>query len=215
MKNTKTIALFGGTGFVGSHMRDLLMKEGFLVRMLARPRASINSSDNPKELILIEGDLSSKQAITETLKGADACIVMTGPCSGSINDMRSVVNGTRLIVECMNELGVKRLLKLSGVSVRVKDEPFSLPRRLLDIGLGLAMKNQSKSKYLEQDIIEASNLDWTVVRPPVIKPGRSSKPVKTHDHAFLGLFVKVENLCDFFMQQIDADQWVGRAPTVG
>lgn len=216
MSNTKKIALFGGTGFVGNHMRDLLLENGFTVKMLVR--SGFNTSEDIKEngnLIYIEGCLASKIAITEVLKDTEACVVMTGPRSGSIEDMESIVEGTRMIVDIMQELDIKRFLKLSGVSVRLKNEPFPLPRRILDIGLGIAMKNQSKSKYLEQDIIEASDLDWTVIRPPVIKPGRTATPIRAHEYGFLGLFVKVENLCDFFIQQIYSDKWSKKAPTVG
>lgn len=212
MEKHLTIALFGGTGFVGGHMLQLLMRQGFNVRMMVRSNSGIESGDN---LFLVEGDLKSGVAIKETLNGADAVIVMTGPRSGSIDDMRIVVEGTKLIVQSMESQGIKRLLKLSGVSVRLKDEPFPLPRRLLDIGLGLAMKYPSKSKYLEQEIIQSSDLDWTVIRPPVISKRLSSKPIQAHDYAFLGMSVSVEKLCEFFLSQIDSDQWIRKSPTVG
>jgi len=212
MENHKIIALFGGTGFVGSHMRQLLLQEGYVVRMLVRPGKSIESAPN---LYSMAGDLRSRDAIEQTLAGANATIVMTGPGSGSIDDMKIVVEGTRMIVESMESLGIKRLIKLSGVSVRLKGEPFPLPRRLLDIVLGLAMKYPSRSKYLEQEIIESSTLDWTVVRPPVISKKVSEKLLQAHEYAFLGMSVSVYSLCQFFMSQLDSQKWVCKSPTVG
>jgi len=129
--------------------------------------------------------------------------------------MKIVVEGTRMIVESMESLGIKRLIKLSGVSVRLKGEPFPLPRRLLDIVLGLAMKYPSRSKYLEQEIIESSTLDWTVVRPPVISKKVSEKLLQAHEYAFLGMSVSVYSLCQFFMSQLDSQKWVCKSPTVG
>lgn len=212
MENNKTIALFGGTGFVGSQMRRLLLEEDYGVRMLARPGTVLEEGLN---LHIVHGDLSSGDAIEQTLKGADAVIVMTGPRTGSIEDMNVVVEGTRMIVEAMQTQGIKRLIKLSGVSVRLKGEPFPLPRRLLDIGLGLAMKYPSQSKYLEQDIIESSSLNWTVVRPPVISKKSSAKSLRSHEYAFLGMTVSVHSLCQFFLDQIDLDEWVKKSPVVG
>jgi len=221
IETSKTIALFGGTGFVGSVLCRLLLARGFSVRMLVRPTVMQDGKyreDRPKQahrLFCVEGDLSSNDAIRAVLTGADACVITTGPRSGSLEDMNTVVEGTRMIVESMQSMGVKRLIKLSGVSVRIQHEPFPLARRLLDIGLGIAMKNQSRSKYMEQAIIEDTNLDWTVVRPPVIKPGRSSKTLNSHEYAFLGLFVCVENLCEFFLDLLEAESWIKKSPTVG
>lgn len=211
-EQNKTIALFGGTGFVGSHMLQLLLRHSYSVRMLVR-----QESDMPKQegLTLIVGSLPSAQAIAQTLEGADAVIVMTGPRSGSIEDMQTVVEGTRMIVQTMQDIGIKRLLKLSGVSVRLKGEPFPLPRRLLDIGLGIAMKYPSQSKYLEQDIIEASELDWTVVRPPVISKQDNGRRARAHDYAFLGMKISVQRLCEFVMEQLESTEWVRRSPTLG
>ena len=212
MKNKKTIALFGGTGFVGSHMLEILLQHGLPVKMMVRSLAGVEERPN---LTLVEGDLKSRSAIEQTLESVDAVIVMTGPRTGSIEDMKAVVEGTRMIVEIMEAKGIKRLLKLSGVSVRLKGEPFPLPRRLLDIGLGLAMKYPSQSKYLEQQIIESCSLDWTVMRPPVISKDTRITPLKAHDYAFLGMKVGVNSLCQFFLEQLESSAWLRKSPTLG
>lgn len=211
MEQKKTIALFGGTGFVGGHMLKLLLEHRHPVRMLSRQEYR----DGRPDLTVVRGSLQSIHAIEQTLEGADAVIVMTGPRSGSMDDMQVVVEGTRMIVQSMQQMQIKRLLKLSGVSVRVKDEPFPLPRRMLDIALGFAMKYPSQSKYLEQDIIQASGLDWTIIRPPVISRGCGKRAIRAHDYAFLGMRISVHSLCRFFLEQIDSTQWVRHSPTVG
>lgn len=206
------VALFGGTGFVGSEMREVLLDAGYRVRCLVRSSAGF--SERPG-LEWIRGDLSSDGAVDEVLDGCDVCIVMTGARTGTKENMQQIVDGTQRIVERMPAQGIRRLLKLSGVSVRVGKEPFPLPRRILDLGLGLAMRYPSRSKYLEQEIIEASALDWVVVRPPLIFRGAGCRSLRAHDHAFLGMHVHVRDLCQFFLNQIANDEWLGKCPTVG
>ena len=79
MENKQTIALFGGTGFVGSHMLEILLKHGLPVKMMVRSLAGVEERPN---LTLVEGDLKSRSAIEQTLETVDAVIVMTGPANG-------------------------------------------------------------------------------------------------------------------------------------
>ena len=211
----KTIALFGGTGFVGHRVKEKLLTAGFSICMLVRDREHAWVLAEPGRVQTVQGNIENADAVAATLNGCDACIVTTGARSNSLADMQAIVQGTQLIIDTMQRQKIKRLVKLSGVSVRVGDEPFGLMRRLLDIGLKIAMPNPSKSKYLEQAMIEASGLDWIVVRPPVVSREPLDKPFAAHAHQYLGLKVSLDDLSDFIIAQLDSDQWLHQCPTVG
>jgi len=211
----KTIALFGGTGFVGSRLQQKLIEQGFAVRMLVRDPEQSRLMPLAGKLSTVCGTLEDPAAVNDTLTGCDACIVTTGARSNSAADMHAVVTGTQYIIKAMHAQQINRLIKLSGVSVRIGNEPFPLMRRLLDIGLKIAMPNPSKSKYLEQDLIASSGLSWTVVRPPVISDDPINKTFAVHTHNYLGLKINLDDLCDFMIQQLDNDTWQCQSPVVG
>lgn len=211
----KTIALFGGTGFVGDQITNKLIESHYRIRMLVRDPAQARAMQLDGALTAVHGSIDNIKAVSETLKGCDACIVATGARSNSLEDMQAIVTGTQNIINAMQAQNIKRLVKLSGVSVRVGDEPFSLPRRLLDLGLKLAMPNPSKSKYLEQEIIENSQLDWIVVRPPVVSADKINKTFTAHQHNYLGLKVSLDDLSQFMVDQLEDNTWLRQCPTLG
>lgn len=211
----KTIALFGGTGFVGDRIKDKLLESRYRIRMLVRDADYARDLKLAGAIETVKGSIDDAAAVMATLENCDACIVATGARSKSLADMDAIVTGTQYIIRAMHAQQVKRLIKLSGVSVRIAGEPFPLPRRLLDIGLKLAMPNPSKSKYLEQDLIEASGLDWTVVRPPVVVLDAINKTFATHENQYLGLKVNRDDLSGFIIEQIESDQWLRKSPIVG
>ena len=66
--NKKTALITGITGFVGSHMAELLLKEGFEVHGLCRWRSRTENVDHIKEKIhLIEGDLLDAHSLQGVL----------------------------------------------------------------------------------------------------------------------------------------------------
>lgn len=211
----KTIALFGGTGFVGSRLQQKLLDQDYAVRMLVRDPEQARVMPLAGKLSTVCGSLEDPAAVADTLTGCDACVVVTGARSNSAADMHAIVTGTQYIIKAMHAQQINRLIKLSGVSVRIGNEPFPLMRRLLDIGLKIAMPNPSKSKYLEQDLIESSGLNWTVVRPPVITDDPINKAFAAHAHDYLGLKINLDDLCDFLIQQLDSDTWHCQNPVVG
>lgn len=211
----KKVAVFGGTGYVGERLVQKLIEQNYIVRLLVRDTKKLKMLERKPGIETVFGRIEDPLAVLNTLEGCDACMVVTGPRSKGLIDMHSIVSGTRHVLAGMAEKGVTRLIKLSGTSVRVPGEPFPLPRRALDFALNIAMKNPSKSKYLEHEDILASDVEWTIVRPPVIADKSFSKQFSAHDYRHLGFQVGLNDLCAFMIEQIDSKQWIRKCPVVG
>ncbi len=143
-----TIAVTGGTGFVGQCVIDVLRERGFEVRALARTV--------PAELSgveWIEGDLSDKTALAKLCAGAEAVIHIAGLTNATDPARFDTVNvlGTLNVVEAAMAARVKRFVNVSSLSAR---EP------------GLSAYGASKAKA--ERLVGASPLDWTSIRPPAI-----------------------------------------------
>ena len=144
----RTLAITGGTGFVGRHLVDTALAQGHLVRALTRaPRP-------PREGVhWIYGSLERPQALDQLVAGADAVIHVAGVVNASDREGFRLGNvaGTMAIVDATRLAGVRRLVHVSSLAAR---EP-----QLSDYGW---------SKARAETIVAASALDWTIVRPPAI-----------------------------------------------
>lgn len=140
------LAITGATGFVGSAVLAEALAQGHQVRALARrdqaPRAGVE---------WVRGDLDTAEALAALVAGADAVIHVAGltntPDPAAFEAAN--VTGTANVIAAMQAAGLRRLVFVSSLSARMP---------------GLSAYGASKAKA--EDLVEASGLDWTTVRPP-------------------------------------------------
>lgn len=142
------LAITGGTGFVGGTLVRHAVMRGHKVRALARrPQAPSNS------IRWIDGALDRPDALARLVEGADAVIHVAGVINARDRDAFAAGNieGTLNMVEAAKAAGVRRLIHVSSLAAREPD--------LSDYGW---------SKARAEQIVGASGLDWTTVRPPAV-----------------------------------------------
>ena len=71
------VAIFGGTGFVGSHIIDNLLSEGHKPKLLVRSE-SIYKVPSVGDCELVIGDVNDKSAVKKTIEGTNAVIYTIG-----------------------------------------------------------------------------------------------------------------------------------------
>ncbi len=141
-----TIALTGGTGFVGQAVLGEAEARGLPIRALTRrpqePRAGVT---------WVEGSLSDQASLAELVQGATAVLhiaaLTTAPDGASFTAAN--VTGTEHLLAAAAAAKAQRFVFVSSLSAR---EP------------GLSMYGASKAQA--EKLVAASKLDWTVVRPP-------------------------------------------------
>lgn len=143
-----TIAVTGGTGFVGRTLLRLAVEQGYAIRALTR-------SPKPQQpgVTWIEGALDRPETLRTLASGADAVIHVAGVVNAP--DLAGFeagnVGGTLAMVEAARGAGVERFVHVSSLSAR---EPQ------------LSAYGASKAKA--ETVVQASGLDWSIVRPPWI-----------------------------------------------
>jgi hypothetical protein len=58
------------------------------------------------------------------------------------------------------------------------------------------------------------HFDWTLIRPPRIKPGKSNGKIIADEKNLIKKEVYVEDLVDFIILQIDSKDWIKKAPLI-
>lgn len=65
-----SVLVTGGTGFIGSHLVDELLGQGYNIRVLRRDTSSITGLEN-KKLSFVIGDLNDKESLTRACRQID------------------------------------------------------------------------------------------------------------------------------------------------
>jgi nucleoside-diphosphate-sugar epimerase len=143
-----TIALTGGTGFVGQALIDAARARGVVVQALAR-----KAQPRRDGVDWIAGDLSDPAALADLVRDAEAVVHVAGLTNARHPAEFETANvaGTLAEIEAALAAGVQRLVFVSSLSAR---EP------------GLSAYGASKARA--ERIVKASGLDWTIVRPPAV-----------------------------------------------
>jgi uncharacterized protein YbjT (DUF2867 family) len=143
-----TLAITGGTGFVGGTLVRHAAMRGHKVRALTR-RPQVSN----RKIEWVDGALDQPESLVRLAVGADVVIHVAGainaPDRARFQDCN--VFGTLNMVEAAKAAGVKRFIHVSSLAAR---EP-----ELSDYGW---------SKARSEQVVGASGLDWTVVRPPAV-----------------------------------------------
>lgn len=149
------IAVTGATGFLGQALLDAAFGGGVEVRALARKPQPDRSG-----VVWVTGDLADQGALLRMCTGASAVMHVAGLVNtpDPADFAEANVAGTSNIIEAAKAAGVLRLIFVSSLSAR---EP------------GLSAYGGSKAQA--EQLVMASGLDWTIVRPPTIYGPRDTE----------------------------------------
>lgn len=143
-----TIALTGATGFVGQAVLDAAARSEYEVRALTR-------RDQPARqgITWVHGTLNDSPALTELCRGSDAVIHVAGLTNAPDPAAFEAANvtGTETLIAAARAAKVKRFIFVSSLSARQPE-----------------LSRYGASKAQAEALVEASGLDWTIVRPPGI-----------------------------------------------
>ena len=126
------VAVFGGSGFVGSAIARKLLSEGRPVRIVARhPERFQARGEEADKLERVAADLRDGPAIAQALEGAAAAVNAVGlyhPRMGlSFDDIH--VAGARRLALSAQQAGVKDLVHLSGIGAEMTSQSDYLQAR--------------------------------------------------------------------------------------
>ena len=130
INNKSSVLITGADGFIGSHLTELLVRQGFKVRAFVMYN-SFNSwgwldqcsSDVKGQFEVFSGDIRDPHGVKAAMKGCDAVLHLAAliaiPFSYHSPDtyVETNVKGTLNVLQAAKELGVKRLIHTSTSEV--------------------------------------------------------------------------------------------------
>lgn len=194
----RTLAVTGGTGFVGGHFLRIGRRAGYGIRALTR------GWKPPEEGIdWIDGALDRPDSLGKLCEGADAIVHIAGAINAPDRAGFEAANvvGTANMIDAARAAGVRRFVHVSSLSAR---EP------------GLSDYGWSKAR--SERLVAASGLDWTILRPPAIYGPGDRETFELFRMARRGIvalpprgrfsLLHVEDLCRLLLATLDEPETI-------
>lgn len=146
------IFIAGGTGFVGRHLVDRLLKEGKKVRCLVRESSRVDTLKRAGVELAV-GDITDYNSLEEATKGVEKVIHLVGIIqeSGKSTFKSIHVEGTKNIIKASLKNGVRLLFYQSALGADVSS-PLGYHR----------------TKAEAEILVKESGLQYVIFRPSLI-----------------------------------------------
>jgi len=202
------VVVIGATGSIGRLAVAKLLEDGHRVTAFARrPKALCMEHDR---LQLLAGDALDREAVGHAVAGQDSVVVTLGAGSSRTGRVRS--EGTLNVIQAMQEHGVRRLVCQStlGAHESWSNLDFVWKR----IMFGLLLRPVLKDHELQEQLVQASGLDWTIVRPGAFSEELQERPFVEDvapQRRDLSLRISRAEVADFLVRITGAPLYLNRA----
>ena len=147
------VAVFGGSGFVGKYILKTLIKHNYKLYTFIR-FGSEHKVEHLKELNIITGDITNNTAIEQTIMNCSAVIYNIGiirefPKKG-VTYQKSHYEYSKIVMDISKKYNIKHFILMSANGIK-KD------------GVGY-----QRTKYLAEEYLKNSGLNYTIFRPSLI-----------------------------------------------
>ncbi|MDV7695792.1 NAD(P)H-binding protein [Chryseobacterium soli] len=204
---TNTIAVIGGTGKSGHYLVQHLLEKGLSMKLLLRTPENF-TFENPL-IEVIKGDARDFDAVSCLIKDCSAVISKIGQ---PVGEKSIFTDATNNVIRAMHLHGIKRYIAITGLNV---DTPFDHKNDKVKAATDWMYQNYpktTKDKQDEYEILVNSDLDWTLVRLPLIIPTSEHCKTEVNLTDCVGEKISAADLSEFLVVQILDETYLKASP---
>ena len=209
MESTNKIAILGANGKAGKILVNEALEKGYQVKILTRN--STNTEKINENIETIIGDARNFSTIQDLLQGCSAVINAVGQPKNESYIFSTV---TKHILEAMKESKIKRYIVISGGSLNVTGDQKGIVNKIGATLFKLFLPKMMQDKYKELQIIQNSEVDWTIVRLPFVIEGNGIGSIKESLVDMPGIKIQNGDIAPFVIKQINSDRYVWKCPFI-
>lgn len=204
------VIVFGASGNVGKKVVAELIERGHEVTgfVYGGMPAFVESS----RLRIVQGNVKKLEDVQRALKGHDAVISCLGSWGTKSKDILSM--GMKSIILAMESEGIKRIISLTGAAAKASSDKPNLSAKisrlsLIPFGYKILKDGEEHIRLLEQ-----SNLDWTVLRSPVMKEEGSSGYELSDKSPAPWATISRSDVAQAMVDLLETDNWINDSPII-
>lgn len=208
------LTVFGASGAIGRLLIKQALDKGYSVRAYVRNPSKLDLKH--QNLVIIQGDLHDFEKIKQAISGVDAVISALGPPLKRTYKDFSVLEGHKNIIKSMEQENVKRFITIATPSVKSTEDKPSLITKMPTLMAKLFFPSAYKEIVQVGLEVQASQLDWTIVRfiAPNNKP-QSEKIKISFGDTKISWGISRADIANFLFTQIQDKQYIRSMPIIG
>ena len=205
------IVVFGASRGVGRNVVEKALQAGHTVTASVRTPAAF-TLQHPN-LTVYQGDSMDAAAVEKAIAGQDAVISALGPTRPPVPHMMET--SAKNIVAGMKKHDVRRIVSTTGAGVHQPEDQPKLMDHFISFLLNLLAKEVVLDSAKNVETIQASDLDWTVVRFPRLMDG---EPTRNYRVGYVSResstqFSRADG-ADFILRELIEKKWLRKLPLV-
>jgi len=170
LRKSSSVLVLGASGPLGRAVVERARAGGHAVTAFVRDPERYEGG--PEGVAVVQGDVLVAESLARSVPGHDGVIWAVG--GPNTKEGRAALpdtceRGTRHLIQVMDGAGVRRLVAVSVWGVGDSRKRAPLPIRL--IVFDRVIRDEIADKTRQEELLRASDLDWTVVRPPRLTDG--------------------------------------------
>ncbi len=204
------VIIIGATGTIGSLAVQQMLAEGHDVTAFSRNPSKLDANDPC--LTLLAGDVLNQEQVDAAVAGHDAVVITLGNKSLT-SPIRS--KGTLSVIRAMQKAGVSRLICQSTLGARESWSNLNFFWKRIMFG-GL-LRVVFRDHELQEQLVEASGLNWTIVRPGAFTDGPATGAFReAFSPSLRGLKLKISrsDIANFLTRQLTDLSYTHRAVAI-
>jgi len=205
------IIVFGASRGVGLEVVKQALEAGHIVTAFVRSPEKFGVQH--ANLTAFKGDSMDAIAVENAIEGHKAVISTLGPTRPPVPQMMET--SAKNIVAAMKKYRINRLVSTTGAGIRQsEDEP-----KFIDRFIGFWLNHLAKDVVLDSaenaKAIQASDLEWTIVRFPRLLDGEHTRKYQV---GFVdkdsGTQISRADAADFVLKELIERKWLRNLPLV-
>lgn len=203
------VIVFGANGRVGQLVVKQLLAAGHSVKAVVHSNNPFGTHTN---LEIISADIYKPDQYISAIKGCDAVISTLG--SWGTPHKNILTTGMQHIIPAMQQYEIKRIVSLTGADARATNDTVSWAHHLGRGALRLFAKKILLDGEKHIQLLEASGLDWTVVRSPIMSEKGKPNFHLTSKRPYPWQTIRRENVASAIVSLVDSSSYPQEAPFV-
>jgi putative NADH-flavin reductase len=159
------LTILGATGATGTCLTSQALAAGHEVIAVVRDPARLAVPDHPR-LRTVTADVMDPASIAPAVEGADAVISAVGPRGTGPTTV--IQDSVHSIITAMDKTGTRRFLQISGSIVADEGESPYMRYLVKPVARRTFLRHVCADMRRGEEEIRASDLDWTIFRPPAL-----------------------------------------------
>ena len=205
------IVVFGASRGVGLDIVKQALMAGHEVTAFVR--SPLNFTVQHANLTVSQGDALDAAAVDKAIAGQGAVISALGPTRPLVPHMMETC--AKNIVAAMQKHSVRRIVSTTGAGVRQPEDQPQFIDRFMSLLLNLLAKEVVLDSAANVNVIQSSDLDWTIVRFPRLMDGEHTRKYRV-EYLGKGSGTQISRAdgADFVLKEVVEKKWLRKLPVV-